>query len=158
AEVANGIFTDIHQLQGKLRVHPMEKRLRAYAEQMELRHGVQIFRRTPSSMNHQLDELLNLAPQISKLMDGESNGEYRDTLHRNHSRGVIERYLQQAREEGPEQAVPLLERSLRLYDEVYAGKVDVSMLYRDFSTALKDEMGWPKDLTLENLGPFAAAL
>ncbi|HEX5038072.1 MAG TPA: PEP/pyruvate-binding domain-containing protein [bacterium] len=157
-EVANAIFTDIRQLQGKLRINPMEKRLQAYAEHMDLHHGVQIFRRTPSAMNRQLHDLLNMAPEISKLMDGESNGEYRDTLHRNHSRGVIERYLEQARAEGPEQAVPLLEKSLALYDEVYGGKVDLSILSHGFSTALKDELGWPKELTLENLGPFAAAL
>jgi pyruvate,orthophosphate dikinase len=159
AEIANSIFTEIHELQGKLRVYPIEQRIRAYAEQLDLRQGVQIYRRTPSAKNRALNDLLDLGPPISKLMDdGDPLGYYKDTLHRNHSRALIVQYLERARQEGVEKAIPLLERSLQLYDKVYAGTVDIGMLQRSMHSSLVAKLDWPKELTLENLGAFAVSL
>jgi len=158
AEIARNIFTDIHNLQGKLRISPMEQRIRSYAGQLDLRQGVQIYRRTPSAMTKKIFELMNLAVQIAKIMDDDAQGYFRETMHENHSRQVILDYLQRARDEGPDHAVPLLERALRLYDEIYEGGVELGVLGNVISRALKDELAWPEQVTLDNLGAFAVSL
>lgn len=157
-EIAHRIFTDIRELQGRVRIHPMEQRLRAYAEQLSLSEGVQIYRRTPTAITKKLYEMLNLAVQIAKIMDDDAQGYFRETMHENHSRAVIVQYLNQAREEGPEKAVPLLEKCLELYDDVYQGGIDLGVLETSISRALKDELNWPKQVTLDTLGPFALSL
>ncbi len=158
AEIANSIFTDIHQLQGKVRIHPMEQRIMGYAERLDLSEGVQIYRRTPSAMTKKIFELMNLAVQIAKVMDDDPMGPFRETMHESHSRRIIVEYLEKAREEGPDNAIPLLEKALRLYDEVYGGGVELGILSSSISRALKDELHWPQEVTLENLGAFAVSV
>jgi pyruvate, orthophosphate dikinase len=158
-EIAHRIFTDIHELQGKLRMGPLEKRIREYAERLDLSQGVQIYRRAPTAINEHLDKMLGEAWLISKLMDdGDPQGYYRDTLHRNHSRQLIVDYLDRARTEGPPEAIRMLERALFHYDRVCAGTVDLERLGRSMSRAVKDDLQWPETLTLENLGAFAISL
>ncbi|HSA59553.1 MAG TPA: PEP/pyruvate-binding domain-containing protein [bacterium] len=157
-EIAHRIFTDIRELQGRVRIHPMEQRLQAYAEQLSLSEGVQIYRRTPTAITRKLFQMLDLAVQVSKIMDDDAQGYFRETMHENHSRAVIVQYLTQARAEGPEKAIPLLERCLELYDDVYRGGVDLGILESSISRALKDELHWPKQVTLDALGSFAVSL
>lgn len=175
AEIAHSIFTDIHELQGKLRIGPLEQRIREHAEELDLRQGVQIYRRAPTAINEKLHELLNMAYLISKIMDdGDPQGEYRDGLHRNHSRSLIVDYLSKARERKAEaeaeknpdakqiksfdDAIGMLEKSLSLYDQVYGGTVNLGVLQNSMSRAIKDMLVWPKEVTLENLGAFAVSV
>lgn len=159
AQVAHSLFSEKRENQNRVRIEVMEKSFREYAEHLDLRQGVQIFRWIPTAINEKLDKLLGMAWKISKLMDGEATGEYRDTLHRTHSRDVIERYLDQAREEGPKEALDMLEESLSLYDAVYGGSINLKILKGRMSASLKDLLPeWPVELTLENLGAFAVAV
>ncbi len=165
--IIDGIYSDIHNLQGVLRIGPIEERIRSFADKLDLHRGVQIYRKTPSAHTAKLHAMLNLSTQIPKLMneiivmDDDTDFKettFREIMHSQHSREAILTYIDRAKRENYPKAIPVLERILELYDQVYNGEVDWEIIAASLGRAVKDQLELPSELTLKNLGPTAISI
>jgi hypothetical protein len=57
AEIAHSIFGDLRKYRDSMRISPLEKHIMQHAEQLDLRQGVQIYRRAPTAINKKLFKL-----------------------------------------------------------------------------------------------------